>query len=97
MISLGNRNNQGAIEITFSFNAKTNSEVFLAGSFNDWDSNSTQMLLNEQTGNYETVLLLQPGYYEYKFIVNGIWILDETNPNFAANDFGTLNSVLNLE
>jgi 1,4-alpha-glucan branching enzyme len=97
MVSLGKCDNQGAVEVTFSFNASVNSEVFLAGSFNDWDSNSTQMLLNNQTGNYELVLLLQPGYYEYKFIVNGNWILDETNPNFAANDFGTLNSVLNIE
>lgn len=97
MVSLGKCDNQGAVEVTFSFNASVNSEVFLAGSFNDWDSNSTQMLLNSQTGNYELVLLLQPGYYEYKFIVNGNWILDETNPNFAANDFGTLNSVLNIE
>lgn len=97
MLSFGNRNSEGAIEITFSFNATVDSEVFLAGSFNDWDSTNTPMLLNKENNNYEIVMYLKPGYYEYKFIVNGNWILDETNPNFAANDFGTLNSVINID
>lgn len=39
---------------------------------------------------------LAPGTYEYKFVVDGEWVLDESNPNFAANDFGTLNSVINV-
>ena len=43
-------------------------------------------LLNKENNNYEIVMYLKPGYYEYKFIVNGNWILDETNPNFASQN-----------
>ena len=46
---------------------------------------------------YKLVMELAPGYYEYKFVIDGQWLMDETNHNFAANDFGTLNSVLTVE
>ena len=39
-------------------------------------------------------MLLEPGTYEYKFVVDGEWKLDESNPNFAPNSLGSLNSVL---
>ena len=42
---------------------------------------------------YSCSLKLAPGSYEYKLVVNGEWLLDESNPNFVTNDFGTLNSV----
>ena len=46
---------------------------------------------------HKAVLELPAGYYEYKFIIDGEWLLDDTNPNFSANDFGTLNSFFVLE
>ena len=46
---------------------------------------------------YTLTIVLVPGTYEYKFVINDEWVLDEANPNFAANDFGTLNSVLTVE
>ena len=42
-------------------------------------------------------MMLAPGVYEYKFVVNGDWKIDERNPNFTPNDIGSLNSVLVLE
>ena len=42
-------------------------------------------------------MMLEPGTYEYKFVVDGEWKLDSNNPNFAPNDLGTLNSVLVVE
>ena len=36
------------------------------------------------------------GRYEYKFIVNGVWQIDDNNPNFVSNDMGSLNSVIEV-
>lgn len=69
-------------------------EVALAGSFNDWDPSLAPMKDPDGSGRYRCTVSLKPGSYEYKFVVDDEWILDEENSNFAANDFGTLNSVL---
>ena len=83
--------------IDFVLHAEPGKEVSIAGSFNDWEPGKALMAYDQTAKAYTLTIDLDPGYYEYKFVVNGVWILDETNPNFAANDFGTLNSVLNIE
>ncbi len=82
--------------IRFSFRAEPGSRVALAGTFNGWDPD--KVLLKDRTGkgDYERTVLLAPGHYEYKFVVNGTWHPDPENPNWVHNDFGTLNSVLDL-
>ena len=81
----------------FSVTAKPGLKVFVAGSFNDWEPELNPMVDAGGNGSYRCTLSLAPGYYEYKFVVDGEWVLDESNPNFTSNDFGTLNSVLNVK
>ena len=81
----------------FSVTAKPGLKVFVAGSFNDWEPELNPMVDAGANGSYRCTLSLAPGYYEYKFVVDGEWVLDESNPNFTSNDFGTLNSVLNVK
>ena len=69
----------------------------IAGSFNDWDPAATRMPYDPKEQCFLLTMELAPGYYEYKFVIDGQWIMDETNHNFASNDFGTLNSVLAVE
>ncbi len=70
-------------------------QVFVAGSFNDWQP--TQKLTDrEGRGVYTCRILLAPGDYQYKFVVDGEWRLDSDNPNFVPNSFGTLNSLLRV-
>lgn len=71
--------------------------VAVAGSFNDWEPELNPMTDLNGDGSYRCVLSLAPGCYEYKFVVDGEWVLDDSNPNFTSNDFGTLNSVLNVK
>ncbi len=71
--------------------------VALAGSFNDWDPEINPMTYSAETECYTCTIQLRPGTYEYKFVVDGEWVMDESNSNFAANDFGTLNSVLRVD
>ena len=71
--------------------------VGLAGSFNDWDPAKKQLVDKKGDGVYRGILMLPPGEYEYKFVVDGKWCIDENNPCLASNDLGTLNSVIKVE
>ena len=67
--------------------------VMVAGSFNNCQPEK-QMLDKKGEGVYRCQLRLSPGEYQYKFVVDGVWCLDSSNPNFVPNDIGSLNSVL---
>ncbi len=84
----------------FICHSDTADEVFLAGSFNNWDATETPMVRDED-GLWTASLNLAPGRYEYKFVVDGDWCCEPecTVPNVDCtncimNDFGTMNRVL---
>ena len=83
--------------VSFEIEAGVGHTVSLAGSFNDWDAKSKMLVDKKGDGIYRGALMISPGTYEYKFVIDGEWVLDERNPNFAPNDLGTLNSVLIVE
>lgn len=80
--------------VKFEVAAGTGKTVSIAGSFNEWDPTVKYLQDKDNSGIYSGYLMLAPGVYEYKFIIDGEWRLDEKNANFAPNDFGTLNSVI---
>jgi len=67
-------------------------EVFVAGTFNDWNTRTHPMRRGED-GVWETFVELDSGHHEYKFVVDGQWIHDDLNPEFVINPFGTRNSI----
>jgi 1,4-alpha-glucan branching enzyme len=71
------------------------SEVIVTGSFNDWSHNDYRMVFRD--GEWVFPIYLNPGRHSYKFIVDGEWILDPTNPLWEENEFGSGNSVLWVE
>lgn len=79
--------------VTFSFAAPDALRVFVAGEFNGWNENSAPMKRNGRSIWKKTVML-PPGAYEYKFVVDGEWLTDPGNPEVRPNAFGTYNSVL---
>lgn len=83
--------------VKFEVEATPNSKVFLAGSFNDWSDSEKELKDKDDSGCFMGTLLLEPGEYEYKFIINGDWQIDAENPNFTQNKIGTLNSVVKVE
>lgn len=52
-------------------------KVFLAGDMNDWNPGRNLMKLKD--GKWEENVLVNPGKYQYKFIVDGKWIRDPEN------------------
>lgn len=80
--------------ITFACNAQSGSTVLVAGTFNDWDETAKPLKETKQSGIFKGVLLLEPGRYEYKLLVNDVWSVDPSCPDWVSNDVGSLNSVL---
>ncbi|MEI6969931.1 MAG: glycogen-binding domain-containing protein [bacterium] len=86
---------KGRKRVSFSIKADPNSEVYVAGSFNDWDARKNK--LNNEDGTYKGVILLPPGRHEYKFIINDVWCIDPDCVEWAPNGFGSLNSVVEVK
>ena len=82
-----------AKRVTFAVRADPGSQVSLAGDFNQWDAAANSLVDPFGTGNFSTVLMLAPGSYEYKFVINGIWCVDPECTEWVQNNLGTLNSV----
>ncbi len=72
-------------------------QVFLAGSFNDWNDAKTRMTDPDNDGTYTVTLLLPQGTYQYKFVVDGQWQQDPNNPEGSDDGFGGQNSVLKVD
>ena len=71
------------------------SEIQLAGDFNDWMPHTTPMrkLTN---GDFECRLRLPKGRYRYRLVVDGRWLHDVHNPVIETNEYGELNSVVEI-
>ncbi|RMA58650.1 hypothetical protein [Ulvibacter antarcticus] len=77
---------------TFILNGYENAKkVTLAGSFNDWNENAQEM--SQSFTGWECGLLLPAGKHHYKYIVDGVWILDPDNPVREDDGKGNVNSV----
>ena len=70
-------------------------EVFLAGSFNNWDPR-IRPLKRSKNGNWWTTISLEPGEYEYRFVVDGVWKSDPTCERAYRNEYGGYNSVVQV-
>lgn len=79
--------------VTFSVRAEVGSKVFVAGSFNNWDPTSKEMIDKNDDGYYTATLSLGTGAHQYKFVIDGTWCADPECADWIQNDHGTLNSV----
>ncbi len=70
-------------------------EVFVAGSFNQWQPTATP-LKPAGDGQWFVELPLPPGRYEYRFIADGEWLDDPAAKEVVPNPHGGANAVLNV-
>ena len=68
----------------------------VAGSFNGWCPQTHPMRRNEALGVFELQIELGPGQHEYKLVLDGRWVADRYNPVSRPDDFGGVNSVVEL-
>ena len=83
-----------ARKVIFSFHAPDAGEVFIAGTFNDWKPRTDP--LKKKAKGWSAVKYLDPGTYEYRFIVDGIWADDPTCKSRRSNQYGSENCVLDV-
>jgi 1,4-alpha-glucan branching enzyme len=83
-------------EVAFVLNNREAKEVYLCGDFNQWLPRTLPMIRHGEDHWWEKRLALEPGRYEYKFIVNGVWIHNPDAPENVPNVHGSLNSVVEV-
>jgi 5'-AMP-activated protein kinase regulatory beta subunit len=81
--------------ITFLINAPEARKVSLVGEFNNWNPGKHPMK-SEDKGQWIKTVMLNPGTYEYKFLVDENWLLDTKNDHSRLNCYGTLNSLITV-
>ena len=67
-------------------------KVGLAGDFTDWKI----VQLKHKDGIYQKEFSLPAGIYNYKLIVDGVWMPDPANAQVTPDPFGGFNSILIL-
>jgi 1,4-alpha-glucan branching enzyme len=90
------RKGKGEKRVEFSFYAIEAKEVFLAGEFNSWDTQSLPMK-KDKNGVWKTKVKLPPGRYEYKLFADNAWIEDLSGAELVSNPFGTQNFVMRVQ
>lgn len=68
--------------------------VILAGSFNNWSP--TELVMYKTADGWELPYVIGAGNYEYKFIVDGKWMPDPSNP-VSSGQGEFVNSVLTVK
>jgi 1,4-alpha-glucan branching enzyme len=82
-------------KVTFSVDLSGAKEVILMGDFNNWNSKK-HLMKKDGNGVWNKAVILPPGSYEYKFLVDGQWKEDPQNDQTCLNCFGSHNNILNL-
>jgi chromosome partitioning protein len=81
--------------VVFSVEAPDASMVQLAGDFNDWMPDLTEM--EPVGGIWLKTLQLAPGRYRYRYVVDGEWRCDPCNTAMQPSPFGGYDSLLVVE
>ena len=80
--------------VRFQFHAPPDAEVFVAGTFSNW--NPRKLSKDAGNGTHSVSLIVPLGKHEYKFIVNGRWLEDPRSLQKTPNAYGSTNSVLHV-
>ena len=83
--------------VRFAVQAPDARTVSLAGDFNGWETEDIRREDSDGDGIWQVVVPLNPGLYQYMFVVNGVtWIPDPTSPGRIDDGFGRTNSLLRI-
>jgi 1,4-alpha-glucan branching enzyme len=83
-------------KVTFNFLAPEARNVALAVDFSDWDPTKHPMK-KDKKGVWKISLNLVPGAYQFKFFVDGAWVIDPNCADSVWNPYGSSNCVKKVE
>lgn len=68
-------------------------KIYLAGNFNGWNPSNDDYLLADEDGDgiYSITINLEPGTYQYKFVIDSRWTKDPNAPGSHPDGFGGQN------
>lgn len=81
--------------VVFSIEAPNAKCVQLAGDFNGWTAEGSEM--ESSGGIWRKVVALAPGLYLYRYVVDGVWMTDPLNINVQLTPWGAQNSIFVLK
>jgi 1,4-alpha-glucan branching enzyme len=84
------------VSVEFLLEKPNASSVAVAGNFNDWDPRQTPPR-KDAGGAWRAMVLLPPGRYEYRFVVDDQWFSDPQAKESVPNPFGSVNAVRVVE
>ena len=82
-------------EVPFTVRAPGASEVLVTGDFTQWSREGIR-LRKGPSDEWRTVLELEPGEYQYRLVIDGVWQEDPQNTKRVPNPYGGNNSVLRV-
>ncbi len=80
----------------FRFHAPHAATVKIVGTFNNWNPSDVAVMDRGDDGFWTKSIHLTQGSHQYRFLVDGIWVTDEDNPNSVVNAFGEKNSIIEI-
>jgi 1,4-alpha-glucan branching enzyme len=86
-------------QVKFKLNAPKAKNVSVAGDFNGWDTKSHPLRPDKRDGSnemWQRIVRLEPGAYEYRFIVDDMWYDDPNSLERCANEFGCYNCIIRV-
>jgi chromosome partitioning protein len=79
--------------VLFKLDAPQAKEVGVSGDFNAWQE-PIDLNDDDEDGIWIAIARVEPGTYQYKFVVDGEWITDPSNPVNIDDTHGGRNSVM---
>ncbi|KAI3455197.1 hypothetical protein Pfo_011860 [Paulownia fortunei] len=68
-------------------------QVFLSGSFNGWSERIPMVLVEGSETIFQRIIDLPPGCYQYKFLVDGTWRVDQQQI-CDPDEYGIINNIV---
>ena len=84
-----------AREVPIVVRAKGASEVIVTGDFTQWSRDGIR-LRKGPSEEFRTILELEPGEYQYRLVIDGVWQEDPQALRSVPNPYGGQNSVLKV-
>ena len=82
-------------DFVFSIAAPDAKEVHVVGDFNDWKLDDSS-LMDRNDGVWVKNLPLKSGKYRYRFVIDGKWTEDSSNPVKETNPYGSVDSLIEI-
>ena len=84
-------------DVVFMMEAPQARSVYVVGEFNRWQVGPTAVLEKDERGVWKRKVQLPPGSYQYKFYVDGEWLVDPRNPFQIVTENGVVNSMVKVK